>query len=94
MKHHAPVRIFVGHLSDVECVEFHPNIHYLATGSSDKSIRLWSCETGECVRVLFTVAGSIRSLKFTRSGMNLLAGNDYGSLMVYDLAKAIPIDVI
>ena len=41
MKQHVPIRIFVGHLSDVDAIEFHPNIHYLATGSSDKQIRLY-----------------------------------------------------
>jgi transcription initiation factor TFIID subunit 5 len=94
MKHHSPVRIFVGHLSDVDCLEFHPNIHYLATGSNDKSVRLWSAETGECVRVLFTVSGAVRSLKFTRSGMHLIVGNEYGVFVVFDVNKANPLEVV
>ena len=28
------VRIFVGHFSDVDCVAFHPNSNYVASGSS------------------------------------------------------------
>jgi transcription initiation factor TFIID subunit 5 len=36
MKKHMPVRILVGHMCDVEVVEFHPNSHYVATGSSDR----------------------------------------------------------
>ena len=35
------VRIFVGHFSDVDCLTFHPNNNYVASGSSDRSVRLW-----------------------------------------------------
>mmetsp|Transcript_1733 Transcript_1733/g.1179 ORF Transcript_1733/g.1179 Transcript_1733/m.1179 type:complete len:95 (-) Transcript_1733:364-648(-) len=94
MKHHSPVRIFSGHLTDIECIEWHPNCHYVATGSSDKQVRLWSVETGQCDRMMFTVAGTVRSLKFTRSGLYLLAANDHGKITVLDINKAIPIDVI
>jgi transcription initiation factor TFIID subunit 5 len=81
-------------LTDVDAIEFHPNIHYLATGSNDKQVRLWSCETGECVRIMFTVSGAVRSLKFSRSGNHLFVGNDYGSIVVFDVNKAFPLEVI
>ena len=35
------LRIFVGHFSDVDCVAFHPNSNYVASGSGDRSVRLW-----------------------------------------------------
>ena len=35
------LRIFVGHFSDVDCIAFHPNSNYVASGSSDRSVRLW-----------------------------------------------------
>ncbi len=91
---HTPLRIFVGHIADVECVEFHPNMHYVATGSSDKQVRLWSVETGDCVRLMFTVASAVRSLAFTKSGTHLIAGNDKGTLVIFDLNKGSPIDII
>jgi transcription initiation factor TFIID subunit 5 len=94
MKYHAPVRILSGHMTDVECIEFHPNAHYVATGSCDKQIRLWEIETGECVRLMFTVPGSVRSLKFSKNGLFLFAGNDIGQLVVFDLIRGLAIDVI
>lgn len=81
-------------MTDVECIEFHPNAHYVATGSCDKQIRLWEIETGECVRLMFTVPSSVRSLKFTKNGLFLLAGNDIGQLVVFDLIRGLAIDVI
>lgn len=50
--HHQPLRIFAGHLSDVTCTRFHPNSNYVATGSADRTVRLWDVLNGNCVRIL------------------------------------------
>ena len=44
--------MFAGHLADITCTRFHPNSNYVATGSSDRTIRLWDVLTGNCVRIL------------------------------------------
>ncbi|KAB2620248.1 transcription initiation factor TFIID subunit 5 [Pyrus ussuriensis x Pyrus communis] len=46
-----PLRLMAGHLSDVDCVQWHVNCNYIATGSSDKTVRLRDVQTGECVRI-------------------------------------------
>ena len=69
-------------------------MHYLVTGSSDKQVRLWSIETGECVRLLFTVPGVIRSFAFTRSGTHLVAGNETGTLVIFDINRGTALDVV
>lgn len=43
---------------------------------------------------MLTVAGTIRSLKFSRSGNYLMAGNDYGQIAIFDLNKASPLELI
>lgn len=94
--HIYPLRIFAGHLSDVDvfhpcslvathskkvvclqCVKFHPNCNYVATGSSDKSIRLWEVNSGNCARIFTGHYGSIYALAFSPDGRLLAsAGND------------------
>ena len=49
--HYQPLRMFSGHLADVTCTRFHPNSNYVATGSSDRTIRLWDVLSGNCVRI-------------------------------------------
>lgn len=34
-----------------QCLKFHPNSLYLATGSSDRTCRLWDIQRGACVRL-------------------------------------------
>lgn len=36
----------------------------------------------------------MRSLKFSKSGNHLLAGNDYGEIVVFDIVKSTPIEII
>ena len=50
--HYQPLRMFAGHLADITCTRFHPNSNYVATGSADRTIRLWDILTGNCVRIL------------------------------------------
>lgn len=50
--HYQPLRMFAGHLADITCTRFHPNSNYVATGSADRTIRLWDVLTGNCVRIL------------------------------------------
>lgn len=40
-----------GHQSDVDVVQWHSNSHYIATGSSDRSIRLWDVRDSSTARV-------------------------------------------
>jgi transcription initiation factor TFIID subunit 5 len=94
IKHHTPVRILAGHLSDVTTIEWHPNCQYVATGSSDCQVRLWSVVTGDCVRIMFTVESAVRCLKFTRAGLHLLAGNDSGSIVFFDLQAGVALEII
>lgn len=36
----------------MDVVSWHPNGHYLATGSSDHTLRLWDMRSGEAQRIL------------------------------------------
>jgi WD40 repeat protein len=50
--------------------------------------------TGECVRIMLTTHGTIRSLKFSKAGNHLISGNEYGEVIVFDIVKGIPIKII
>jgi WD40 repeat protein len=82
-----PLRMFAGHLSDVDvslrrllvrhstdpfqCLKFHPNSLYLATGSSDKTCRLWDVQRGECVRVFLGHNDAVDCLAISPNGRYL-----------------------
>ena len=45
-------RGFLWFIDVFQCCQFHPNGNYVATGSSDRMIRLYDILNGSCVRVL------------------------------------------
>lgn len=82
-----PQRILAGHLADVDCVRFHPNGNYIATGSTDRTCRLWQITTGECVRVFEGHADSVQCLAFTEDGRFLASGGDDCNVVLWDIAE-------
>lgn len=36
----------------LQCLQFHPNSNYIATGSCDRTVRMWDCLTGTQVRIM------------------------------------------
>lgn len=45
------LRIIFDFLLYFQCCAFHPNGNYIASGSSDKTCRLWDLQSGQFVRV-------------------------------------------
>ena len=84
-----PLRIFYGHLSDVEIVDFHPNGLYVISSSNDKTIRLWEIKSGECCRIFVNYnkdVSYINCLTFSNSG-KLLVIAVKNSIVIYDIVK-------
>jgi len=62
-----------------------PN-QFVATGSRDKTIRLWDATSGQCLRTLHGHDNWIRALVFHPNGKFLLSASDDKSVKVWDLA--------
>lgn len=71
--HYQPLRMFAGHLADITCTRFHPNSNYVATGSADRTIRLWDVLTGNCVRIL--TGHKVRRVQGRRAPGDLFSPN-------------------
>jgi len=63
-----------------QCVGFHPNGSYLATGSSDTSVRLWSVDSGELVRVLDGHRAPVMCLSFSADGNYIATAGKYSTI--------------
>lgn len=84
--HHQPLRIFAGHLSDVDVVSFHPNCNYVATGSTDRTVRLWDVSNGRCVRNLTGHKGPLQTVSFSPSGRYLASAGADGVVYLWNIA--------
>jgi len=59
---------------------------YLASGSRDKSIKIWDATTGQCLATLLGHDNWIRGIAWHPGGKYLLSASDDKSLRVWDIA--------
>ena len=64
----SPLRRFVGHSADVDVVKFHPNCTLAATGSLDKTVRLWDVRAGKACRIFHGHTSGVAGLDISPNG--------------------------
>lgn len=70
----------------MDCLAFHPNCNYVGTGSSDRSLRLWDCVTGHCVRLMTGHKSTVLCLSFSPDGRFVASGSSDRRVLVWDIA--------
>jgi hypothetical protein len=66
-------------------VSFSPSGEHVVSGSQDKTVRLWSVESGELVRTLEGHTGLVTSVSFSPSGEHVLSEERYNKKRVWDV---------
>lgn len=69
------INILKGHSRYVNAVTFSPLGNLLASGSSDKTIKLWQLDTGELIATLTGHTDDVNSLAFSPEGQYLASGS-------------------
>ena len=75
-----------GHELAVLVVAVSPDSNYVATGSRDKSAKLWELSTGREVRSFLGHQFSVNSLAFSSDGKYLITGNGDQTAKVWEVA--------
>ncbi len=74
-----------GHTDIVVCVAISPDGRTIASGGSDRVIRLWDLESGKEVRRLAGHRAAVWGLAFARDGKRLLSASIDKTLRLWDL---------
>ncbi|MBS1952175.1 MAG: WD40 repeat-containing protein [Cytophagales bacterium] len=75
-----------GHELAVISVAISPDSNYVATGSRDKSAKLWQLSTGREVRSFLGHQFSVNSLSFSSDGKYLITGNGDATAKIWEVA--------
>ncbi|KAI1315081.1 hypothetical protein EDD11_001323 [Mortierella claussenii] len=89
------IRTLVGHRAAVNAVQFSPESaspspfagspRIVVSASGDKTIKIWSFETGECLRTLEGHARGIACIQF--EGNLIVSGSSDRSIKIWDIAR-------
>ncbi|KAK1750550.1 WD40-repeat-containing domain protein [Echria macrotheca] len=64
-----------GHIDDIDGLAFSPDSQFLASGSDDTTVRIWSLKTGQTVAVLAFHSRYVNSVCFSPKGDRLASGS-------------------
>jgi len=74
------------HSMGIEAIAYSPDGAYLASGSSDKTIKIWEVETGRLLRTLTGHTDDVYSVSYSPDGKYLASGSDDKTVKLWEVA--------
>ncbi|RYO76123.1 hypothetical protein DL764_010304 [Monosporascus ibericus] len=75
-----------GHGDSVRSVAFSADGSRLASGSNDRTVKVWDAATGACLSTLTGHGGWVNSVAFSADGSRLASGSEDRTVKVWDAA--------
>jgi len=79
-----PIRLFIGHTSDINVVKIHSDSNFIGTGSDDNTVRLWDIRIKKSIGKLF-VGCSVNTMDFSSNGDKLTIAGRSRIINTFDL---------
>ena len=80
------IKTLTGHTGGVRSVIFSPDGKIIASGSSDRTVRLWDTETGKYIKTLTGHTGGVGKVSFSPDSSMLTSGSSDGTILVWDVS--------
>ncbi|GAA2154817.1 hypothetical protein GCM10009760_54100 [Kitasatospora kazusensis] len=88
-----PVAHLSGHTAEIECLAFGPDGRTLASGSWDKTVRVWDVATGTTITTYRGHTDQVMAVAYSPDGRTLYSGGFDKTLRCWDLHTGKPMSV-
>ncbi len=82
-----PFRVLHGHKNRIFSVAFSANGEFLASASADRTIKLWSPHTGQCLKTLHGHGSWVWAIAFSPDSNFLASGSYDHTIKIWDVAS-------
>src|SRR5713226_1482640 len=82
-------RAFNGHAAEVTSVAFSPDGKLLASASTDNTVKVWTLQGREPVRILSRHTSSVTSVAFSPDGKTLASTSEDGTVKLWDMQSGL-----
>ena len=91
---HARIFTMTGHEADIKALAVSRDGRWIASGSDDGTVRVWTASTGQAVATLRGHDAAVLSVAFSPDSTRLISGGNDGAVRLWDVATHEPILVL
>jgi WD40 repeat protein len=84
-----PISALPGHPGFALCMAYSPDGLFLASGSTDQTVRIWDLLTGQEIRTLVGHTDWVTSVAFRPDGRRLASSSHDGTIKIWDLTRSL-----
>jgi pleiotropic regulator 1 len=79
------IRHYHGHLQGIYCLDVHPTLDVLVTGSRDATVRVWDIRTKQAAHVLLGHTNTVASVKCQEADPQVISGSMDSTVRLWDI---------
>ncbi len=86
-QNHKPDRTLQGHSDSIWAIAFSPDSTKLVSGSSDRTIKIWDTQTGQCLKTLYEHTRPILSVAFSPNNEIIASCGGHSVIKIWDITE-------